>query len=234
MTEHKENAVSARVTLPERMRSRPIGKAGFRVPWFVVAVGRDGEPDFRPTSMHRVYEAISKQLCWVCGQKLGRFRSFVIGPMCAINQVTAEPAVHKECAHYSVRVCPFMANPRTKRNTHAMPEGVAAGEHAPGVMLQRNPGVAMLWHTQKGDYHWFRPKVGGEGFLFRLDKPPLGFDWYAEGRSATYAEVMASVESGLVTLREVAKRDGAAAEAELEQRIIGARVRYYDVLQIAA
>lgn len=230
--ENTLNQASLKHEMPERLQRRPIGSNGFVIPWFVTARDRDGEPDFRPTEQKRAVEAIRKELCWVCGLKLGRYRSFAIGPMCAINRVTAEPPMHRECAEYSVKVCPFMAKPKAKRNTVAMHEGVKPGEHAPGIMLQRNPGVVMLWHAQKGGYRWFNTKVGGAGLLCRLEADPLGFDWYSEGRMATEDEVRHSVDTGLPHLWKLAKLDGPEAERDLGKQIAKADRQFFVMVPV--
>jgi len=41
--------------------------------------------------------------CWLCGQPLGKFMCFVVGPMCAINKTSAEPPSHRDCALYAVQ-----------------------------------------------------------------------------------------------------------------------------------
>ena len=46
---------------------------------------------------------------------------------------------------------------------------------------------------------------------------PKRAHWYARGREATRAEVMASIDSGLPILRDMAESEGPAAVAELER-----------------
>jgi hypothetical protein len=184
------------------MRSLPI-RRGYPVPWFVAEV--DGDYHFPTADARKITAALTKHLCWVCGQPLGAFKSFVIGPMCAVNRTTSEPPNHHECAVFSARACPFLARPHMKRQKEH-PEGAT---DAPGIMLQRNPGVALVWTTR--DF-WIRraPKGTAEGFLFRLGSPS-GVLWYAEGRAATREEVMQSISSGLPLLREIAEQDGEEA-----------------------
>jgi hypothetical protein len=131
---------------------------------------------------------------------------FVIGPMCAVNRVSAEPPSHRSCALYAVQACPFLTQPRAKRNEKDMPEHLEPA----GLMLKRNPGVTLLWTTQR--YTLF--KDGRGGALFNVGDPEQ-VEFYAEGRAATHDEIMASINSGLPILQEMAERDGPEAVAEL-------------------
>ena len=209
--------------LPVRMRNRPVSAKGYPVPWFVQHKDETGEWDFRVVRGERYVEAHVKQLCWVCGQPLGRFRTFCIGPMCAVNRITSEPPVHRECAEWSVVVCPFLSNPRMRRNTNDLPDG--AGEGTPGIMIQRNPGATMLWHTERGAYN---VKRVDKGFLFNLQDDPLDTAWYRAGKPATRADVMESVETGLPYLREMAKKDGHGADVFLEKMVAKAHALFFD------
>jgi hypothetical protein len=123
---------------PDRIAKLPIDRRNFAVPWFVEWI--NGEPDFRVVDAHKIGEAIRYRKCWICGERLGRFLVWLIGPMCIINRTSAEPPSHRDCAEYAVRVCPFLANPNMRRNEHKLPpETVSAAGH----MLRRNPGLSL-------------------------------------------------------------------------------------------
>ena len=95
-----------------------------------------------------------------------------------------------------------------RRNEKDMPEHLEPG----GIMLRRNPGVTLLWVTR----HYKPFKDGQGGVLFNVGDPQR-VEFYAEGRKATHDEIMASIDSGMPTLRKMAERDGGDAIAELEQ-----------------
>lgn len=187
------------------LRQDHIGRP---VPWFVEWI--DGKPDFRVASHENLRDAVRFQLCWVCGKRRGRNVAFVIGPMCAVNRVSAEPPCHKDCAVYSARFCPFLATPRMVRRERNLPADYI---DPPGVMITRNPGVGLVWCTRD-----FTVERHGVGPLFRLGDPTETL-WFAEGRDATHAEVMASIDSGMPTLREAADRDGRGAHAHLDRQL---------------
>lgn len=214
------------VPLPARMRALPVDSRGFPVPWFVAwfdGAGREtqrgiGHPDFRVVGSSRLPAAVKFGHCWICGDKLGSMLAFVIGPMCAINRTISEPPSHYECAHFAARCCPFLANPRMRRNEKGIGEGIEAGElvEAAGLPIDRNPGVACLWMTRS--YRTFRPHAGAPGILFELGEPAR-VEWYANGKPATREEVDAAIRTGLPLLRDTSRQEGTAALAALDRYI---------------
>jgi hypothetical protein len=197
--------------MPGRMDLLPRDKHGRPVPWFVAWI--DGLPDFRVIGPRKLEDAFERKLCWVCGYPFLRQedRAFVIGPMCAVNRVSAEPPCHLDCAAYSARWCPFLATPQMVRRERHFPE---AAKDPAGIMIRRNPGVASVWVA--GYRAWRRVSDGAHGYLFRFDRPRRVL-WFARGRDATRAEVLASMESGLPILRESAELDGPEAVADLAE-----------------
>src|SRR3982750_2311957 len=152
------NASIADIPLPARLARRPVSERGFPVPWFVSLI--DGKWDFVNLDPNKIHEAYHRNLCWICGQPLGKFKAFVIGPMCAINRVSSEPPSHRECAGYAVRACPFLARPNMRRNEAA---AMNNGETVPGIMIQHNPGATLMWMTKT-----FKPINTPKGALFEI------------------------------------------------------------------
>jgi len=196
---------SASDEMPGRMQLLPRDKHGRPVPWFVAWI--DGQPDFRVIGPGKLDRAFRDRLCWVCGFPFQRQedRAFLIGPMCAVNRVTAEPPCCLDCAVWSALNCPFLATPQMTRRERHMP-GAAA--NPAGIMIRRNPGASLVWVARYKAWH--------RGFLFRFDEPRRVL-WFARGREATRAEVLASIESGLPILREMAEQDGPGAVADLAE-----------------
>lgn len=188
------------VPMPTRIARLPRNNVGYPIPWFV-AVQQDGTRDFRVADQHKHLHALRNRLCWVCGDKMGSNLAFVIGPMCAVNRVSAEPPVHRDCAIYSARVCPFLANPSMRRRTTGLPEGYVP---AAGEPILRNPGVTLVWVTRSVKV--IRPDRGNAGLLCRIGDPTETL-WFAHGREATRAEVLESFESGLPALQEACEKD---------------------------
>lgn len=188
---------------PERMLGLPLDERGFPVPWFVAFV--DGKPDFRVIRESGIAIAHNRRLCWLCGGRMGSYKTFVVGPMCGINRVSAEPPAHRECAEYAVRACPFLTRPMAVRDVRGLDEF----KEPAGVMIKRNPGVTLLWVTRE-----YRPFRVDNGSLFRLGEPCECL-FYAKGRKATREEVETSVASGIHLLEEPAQAQGALAVREL-------------------
>ncbi len=193
---------------PSRIRRLKIDDRGYPIPWFVGYI--DGKPDFRVIEPGRIQAAVSQRRCWVCGEPIKVPNlAFVIGPMCAVNRVSSEPPSHAECAFWSARACPFLTRPNAKRREANMPEETSQA----GIGIDRNPGVALVWITRK-----YRPFAVDNGVLFNIGEPHRVF-WYAEGREATRAEVMHSIDTGLPLLKQMAAEDGPDAMRELDQYI---------------
>jgi hypothetical protein len=193
------------IPLPARLARRPVNDRGFPVPWFVSF--RDGDWDFVNLDPEKIAIAYRQQTCWLCGEKLGQFKSFVIGPMCSINRVTSEPAQHKDCSEYAVRSCPFLVRPNTKRNTKA----TMAPGNIPGIHLDHNPGASLIWTTKS-----YKPIRVDHGVLFELGDP-VDVSWWAHGRKATRAEIDAAIAKGIPRLRQAAAMQGRGSIAELER-----------------
>lgn len=217
--------------LTKRIARLPLDHRGYPVPWFVEWVEGDGpgvenltavpigqgRPDFRIMSGERRAIAHREGRCWVCGEPLGRFKAFLVGPMCAVNRTSAEPPSHRDCAEWSAVACPFLTRPHARRRDHDMPEEM----NVPGYAIKRNPGVALVWVVEK-----YRLRSVPNGVLFDIGEP-VDVGWYAEGREATRAEVMESIESGLPALQELADAqaggsDALAAEVERAMALVPA------------
>lgn len=194
---------------PARIKHLPQW-AGRPVPWFVAWI--DGVPDFRIVDTNKLGPAIQENRCWVCGDKMGHYKSFVVGPMCALTRVVSEPPSHLACARFSAIVCPFMNTPaRTRRDT-ALPE---IRQEPGGYHIERNPGAVAVWTTKT--YTPFRAQAGHPGLLFEMGDPE-SIDWFAEGRAATRAEVLRAIDSGLPELHPTLS-EGCNPDEELAKMI---------------
>jgi hypothetical protein len=200
--------------MPTRIQRLPKDERGYPVPSFVEwlkdgrsARGEPGaKPDFRYADFEFRLRAFKTGLCWLCGDKLGQHRVYVIGPMCVINRTTMEPACHRDCAEFAAKACPFLVKPRQKRNE----KGIDPEAHFDGVGLTRNPGCVALYETREAKAF----ADGDGGWLIQLG-PPDRVDWWAEGRKATRAEIQASIDGGYPLLLGPAMDEGQEAVDEL-------------------
>ena len=193
----------AYLEMPDRFKHLRISDEGYPVPYFVGWV--DGKPDFRLADPEKLVICYRHRKCWLCGEQLGKFMAFTIGPMCAVNRTSAEPPSHYDCSHYACIACPFLSQPRMRRNENDLPEH----QPMPGFGLMRNPGVTLIWVTH--DYQLRKRER-----LFTIGDP-VRVEFYAEGRIATREEIMHSITTGMPILRDMAEKDGPDAIAELDQ-----------------
>ena len=202
-------------TIPAAMACRPIGQNGYPVPWFVCEDQR-GEPDFRYSDAKKLLAAIAHDRCWVCGEPLGKHRAFLVGPAGAINRVTGEPPMHRECAEFSAKACPFLTRPAAERREDDAPADAVVDPT--GQMLKHNPGVCVLWTVRAPGYRAFRR---GAGVLFELDGPTKVL-WLTRGRAATREEAARAIDLAAITLLVMTAGEGEAMR-ELESRLSAAR-----------
>jgi hypothetical protein len=194
--------------VPMRLRGRPLDHRGYPVPWFVAMV--NGEWDFRIIDTPKIDIAVSERRCWVCGNILGKWQTFVTGPMCAVNRTTAEPPCHYDCAVFSVLSCPFLTLPKAKRNDANLPAGYV---EPPGVFVQTNPGVTCLLSSTKPYTTWNPGNTNDHRFLIEMPLPER-IELYANGRRATPDEITGAMQRAFVQLREAANIDQSHTELE--------------------
>lgn len=211
MTETK-NPLRFDIPVPTgRLARLYVDHRGYPVPWFVAWV--DGVPDHRIMDAEKKEKAFVNQLCWICGQPLGGATvTYAIGPMCAVNRISAEPPSHKECAEYSVRACPFLSRPHAHRREGGLPD---EAEEPDGIMVRRNPGVILVWTAKK---YTTRIVPAGDGTLFHVGDP-YEISWFCQGRAATREEVEDAIRSGIPILQEVAEEQGGDALRRLSEQL---------------
>lgn len=191
--------------LTPRIARLPVDERGYPVPFFVQWVDENnqptltgtGRPEFRMMDSYKWRLCVEQKLCWVCGEPLGSYLAFPIGPMCCVNRVTSEPPSHLNCAQWSVKGCPFLSRPNMVRREDELTE--ANKGNVAGVMIESNPGVIAIWVAKS--YKAFKAP---NGYLIRIDNP-VSVEWFTQGRPATRAEVMQAIADGSPALRAVCK-----------------------------
>jgi hypothetical protein len=199
--------------MPLRIAMLPRDHRGYPVPHFVQWI--DGKPEFPLFDPLKWKRCVGRHECWVCGQPLGRWFAFTVGPMCIINRISSEPPSHRECVEYAAQVCPFIINPAMRRvPTDRFGEVKPAG----GKMDEGNPGTMALWITRK--YEVFGTKTGP---LIKMgDANEL--HWFRRGRRATPQEAADAFEVGAAKLIKVADTEaGEPAVIECVRLVIAAR-----------
>lgn len=202
------NAIGLRASLgklPPRMRGLPVDHRGYPIPWFVARI--NGKPDFRVIDPLKFGDAIMWKRCWICGELLGRFKTFVFGPASAITRYSSEPPSHPDCARFAAQHCPFCANPSAQHRTKSLPTETVVNE----LVAPHNPGLFCCWTTQ--EYECF--KHGSNDILIKVNEP-VQLDWYARGIKADRTEVLAILAQ---TAEELWALGDAAHRISLEENI---------------
>lgn len=108
--------------VPSYMRDLPKDRRGFPITFTSVKLP-DGRIDFT-TSDPRKWELVTrKRLCALCGKPLLKRVWFIGGPKCMEHRLFFDPAMHEECARYSLIVCPYLAMPSyLGAKKHLVPE----------------------------------------------------------------------------------------------------------------
>jgi hypothetical protein len=100
----------AAVEVPKRLKANRVF-AGMPVPFTFLWV--DGKPDFTVVDREPWLRCVKYKLCGLCGQKLGLSGMwFIGGPGSMQSRLFFDPPMHRECAEYALKVCPFLATPR--------------------------------------------------------------------------------------------------------------------------
>ena len=197
--------------IPDRMRRLPVDERGYPVPWFVAWI--DGRPDHRIMDTPKWYVAMRKRRCWLCGGQLGKFATFVLGPMCMVNRTSAEPPCHLDCAKFAVQGCPFLSLPRAQYRSANLPANASANRD----MLTHNPGAMVLWTCE----HWrqFDSLDDKDHHQLVTFGDPAGVQCWTQGRRATRGEMLDAIARGLPKLQAIAEAEGADAPRRLARMV---------------
>lgn len=194
---------------PASILGLPVDKRGYFVPWFAT-VNKDGEPDFRIVDGRKVLLSLQKSRSFISGQPLERYKSFVLGPMCVINGISAEPPSRPVEARYAARVCPFLAIPSAGRREAGLDErdDVVA---PPGIMDFGNPGVTCVLTTKS-----YSVKASG---LIEVGFPTTWLEWYYKGEKVESSAEILDPEGPIqkaLNAAEVKLFESAALDADPE------------------
>jgi hypothetical protein len=102
------------------MRRLDRDHRGYPIPYLVWR-DKHGRPHFTINDEGRRLEALTRDLCSICGQPLGGARWFTGGPRSAFdeNGCYTDPPTHEQCLHYAMVACPYMASPNWARRIDA-------------------------------------------------------------------------------------------------------------------
>jgi len=160
--------------MPERLSARPRDKRGLPIPYSVKMI--DGLPDFRVTDARRWRLCIDCRQCALCGRLVKHSLWFVGGPLCERHRLFQDPGMHRTCAEFALRVCPFLAMSKAHYSNlerRPPPPGMAV---IAGTEDMEKPDRFMLGAASN-----YRVVVV-EGVPFIEATPWLALHWWKDGQ----------------------------------------------------
>lgn len=100
------------VPMPENMKNFcERDKRGLPVP-FVVLKDKEGNHHFKINDSHKTRICVFERLCTICGQIMNVNNRWLVGGIASAFDERGyyiDHPVHKECAEYALKVCPYLA-----------------------------------------------------------------------------------------------------------------------------
>ncbi len=180
------------VPLPDRIRALPVDPRGYPVPFFVKCV--NGSYDFRVMDVEAGLRALRVGLCWICGQKLGRFVAFVGGPKSELTCGFADLPSHLDCATFAAQTCPFMVLPAARMRTADLPEEASLLP----AQTAENPGITAVVATRK----WHYNAEAGHCVVDHKEKVL----WFTRGRPASDEEIYVAKKTAMEDVARLRKK----------------------------
>jgi hypothetical protein len=173
------------------MRLLPRDWRGYPVPW-IVQRDLTGRPFFVINDVERVAAGARRKLCGICGTKLEREAWLVGGPGGAFHEHGAfiDGPMHKACATYALRVCPYIAGRYTKRIDAALAKHGRWPAHMRWLeeasMIPEQPPFFALARTRRVSFNRDEGK-----FRFIPERPWLAVEFWRQGVQITEADARA-------------------------------------------
>ena len=208
--------------VPASLRRRPIHPTmRIPVPWFLAdqdAIGlKTGSWNFREVMASRANLALRNRVCWICGTPHHGHATVIGGPASIITGNVSDPPSHPECAEFAVQVCPFLVNPERERRADLTPNDLT-----PGVLLQHNPGLAILWTASAVHFTRFSDRTKGTSLIRIPALAPVKLTCWCHGRQANAGEIGAALDKALTSLINLAMQHGPEAVSDLAERTLQA------------
>jgi hypothetical protein len=171
------------VEVPPKMRLLPRDRRGYPIP-FIVQRDLTGRAFFVINDSEVVSKAARQKLCGVCGQKLERDIWLVGGPGGAFHEAGAfiDGPMHKACATYALRVCPYIAGRYSKRVDEALAKHgkwpARMKMIADESMIPEQPPFFVLARTRRVS---FERKPGGT-HRFHAERPWTEVEFWHAGQ----------------------------------------------------
>ena len=104
--------------MPDRIAKLPKDDRGYPITYIAAYI--NGKADLGIQDYAKVLSCVNEWRCHVCGEKLGKLGYFIAYEPIQKRPRFLDPAIHRECALYSLMVCPYLANPSAKHRSSKM------------------------------------------------------------------------------------------------------------------
>lgn len=139
------------IEIPKSLSHLKVDPRGYVIHFFVPFV--NGKPEFKLQDGKKFKLSTENSLCHICGKKLHKdFHYFVSGPMGLQNQVSSDAAMHRECAEYSLKVCPHLFYKKAERK-------IIESDLTPSAHILEKPEFLFLIKSSKYKVK-LHPEVG--------------------------------------------------------------------------
>lgn len=123
--------------VPDRMKHLPLWRGRFPIHFTVFVDPKTKEPDFKVVNTANKKEALAKNLCHLCGQRMSPPYAFIGGLLCHRNRLFVDGPMHEECARYATKACPYLAN---ADGGHSLREARVGDDHVAVTIEGAAPG----------------------------------------------------------------------------------------------
>ncbi len=160
--------------IPDFLSHLPV-LDGLPVPFFIAWTAHGY--DQRIASPEQAMKCAKQRLCWICGRQLPKEGKvfFINGPVSIANRRTTEGPMHRQCATYAMRTCPFLTSAiRKYAPAHTFPEGALRPD---GDALPVKPDAIGI--LQVGNFDWTYAKEHSIAFI---PKGSARVQWWHAGQ----------------------------------------------------
>lgn len=136
----------SKIFIPEFLKHLKVNDKGYPIPYFVGYVA--GKHDFRLLDARKQILCVDTKICAICGKKLfkGAYY-FISGPEGYKNKISTDPAMHRQCAEYSLNVCPHLHIEKTSRRQAGLED--IPGKEAQEVYMAPKPATIIMVKCDK-------------------------------------------------------------------------------------
>lgn len=93
-----------KIEVPGHMAMLKRDAEGHLIPYYIAVV--DCVPDYTKADKRKLDGCVARGACWLCGEKLGRHKAFLLSPIATVNRTAVQPPCHRDCAEYAAQAMP--------------------------------------------------------------------------------------------------------------------------------